>query len=68
MQKAVAFKRTTMSEPSVAEQLNEYIIKNECRVIGFQAVKERPTSCEEWLMAIVDDYPKVLLFGDEALL
>jgi len=57
MHKAVAFKRTTMSEPSVAEQLNEYISKNECRVIGFQAVKERPTSCEEWLIAIVDTTP-----------
>lgn len=57
MHKAIAFKRTTMSEPTVAEQLNEYISKNECRVIGFQAVKERPTSCEEWLIAIVDTKP-----------
>lgn len=55
MHKAVAFKRTTMSEPTVAEQLNEYISKHNCRVIGFQAVKERPTSCEEWLIAIVDE-------------
>ena len=57
MQKAVAFKRTTMSEPSVAEQLNEYISKYKCRVIGFQAVKESPTSCGEWLIAIVDTKP-----------
>ena len=55
MHKAVAFKRARLSEPSVVEQLNEYITQKKCRVIGFQAVKESPTSCEEWLMAIVDE-------------
>jgi hypothetical protein len=46
-----------MSDPSVAEQLNEYISEHKCRVIGFQAVKANPTSCEEWLMAIVEENP-----------
>lgn len=57
MHKAVAFKRTSMEERSVAEQLTLYIRKNGGKVIGFQAVKESPTSCEEWLIAIVDTKP-----------
>ena len=55
MHKAVAFKRTRLSEPSVVEQLNEYITQNKCRVIGFQVVKPAPGITEEWLMAIVDE-------------
>lgn len=57
MQKAVAFKRTRLSEPSVVEQLNEYITQNKCRVIGFQVVKPAPGITEEWLMAIVEEKP-----------
>lgn len=62
MHKAVAFKRTTISEPSVAEQLNEYIRENRMRVAGFQMVKEKPGAVEEYLLAVVEpDVTKYLI-------